>query len=1628
MSRNNAIEMLIRSRVEGRAELTGLASDMEKLAAKARAAGDAQADAYDAIAKGLRDAASRSQALGEMSRHLEVLGETGAITSDEMEALTDAMGKLGKTDAAVQKFKALDTQAKAAADHLDKLKAGLSATESRMTVAAGSTNYLRTQVLAQSAAVQTSGETLKNTRAQLDAASAALKAAGISTRTLTGSQGQLDASSQALVERYKQLQAQTKTAADEHKRSRQSLSQLQGQLNSAERDSEKLSRSMRAQAESVKAADAAANKLKADAAALAAQLRAAGIDTNNLRAANQQLQGSYQQLAQAAAALKAIGDARQLLNVKSHQEVTAEILKIKAAYETLKSSGKLTSKELAQAHAAMRREIAALEESLEATTDAANDMNGALVGIGASAAGLFVAGEEAIKFESAMSDVAKVLNGTDAEVAALGQRLKALSTTDLPYTADQLSEIAAAGAKIGTAKPELEKFVVMVGQIGTAFGMTAEQAGTAIATLQTIFGTTLDQTMAVADGINALNNNLGVAESAIVEVLVRSGGMAKQFGMTAEQTAALSASFLKLGKSPEVAGTAINALLGKLATATSQGEDFQNALISMGTSAEQMAVAIRENPEKALSKLLGMLSSMDKAAQSKVLVRMFGAEYAPAIATLVGSIDTYNKAMGIAANASDNAGAVQKEFANRMKTTEVQLQLMVNSLREAAIELGTTFLPIIKAVAGGVGATARAVAEFVREFPNLSLAAAGIVSLGAAVSTAALAFGALKSIAGPALGAIATQLVRMTPAITSAATAARGLAVAMGGTLGVLGAVAAAGIGVGTILHDNFAEARQLGVGLVDVLGQMSLAVEFYFDAVKAVFTDTTLEQAQEDFKKKLAEHKAIIVGMYEDAEKAPMKAAAATEAATEQTAAALQKHREETQKTLAAYKDLSAGARDALIELKNTAAEGATTTEQLSAAIDRAIKAADSPQAFKALQDQLDQMLGSGKLTRETFDEVTRATKEAARQQEDTARTLNGLSEQAKAALQGLIKLRQDGTASAEQLTAAVKTAIEAADSDSAFAGIRQQLQGLADDGQITQAVFADLSKAAEAAALGLRKPVDHVAELIDALKEMGDVAGKESIEARRQVEAGIGAALEKLSDKDLPAMAYAVEKEFGRLSAAARTVAGEALKRLGIDADLALDGISSESKKATAALEALGATGAATGRGLKLALQESLERAETPAAVEKVRAAVKSLGDAGALTGDQLGDALDEVDRRAKQVAISISELQEDFEQLGITSTAAMQAQADAAKASLQNVEEAYRAGKATALDYVAAAKAALGAVEKAGTDTEVAMAKAKAEMAEAAVTASAFKSAAERAGLIAKKSGEEVAAAANKAKEAVKEQTAEVEKGAEKQEKALSRVTIAMEKYGITTGAALKRVTAELDLVNQRAEASSEAALAVMQRNAEGIKHQSAAVADLARRYDGMRVSIDSQIPVLDDLRSQFDLLDDAQLEGLESALEGARQRVIDLRNEVQDAKAALDDMAESMQDDIDEADGNDQAVINRKYAREKQRLDEQRARGGGDAAVEKSYRDALALLQEQQRREEVEAKAKATERTAKAENDKAPPTPETTPPPIKTERFVFELPGSPPETIDVVEGQGDTLKALMNQLANLKKTSL
>lgn len=527
------------------------------------------------------------------------------------------------------------------------------------------------------------------------------------------------------------------------------LGKLAREIKSTENPSKELTNQFAAAKREAQAAKLAFKQKEVALEELRRELKASGLAAKDVATQQAQLRTSILATREALLRLKTVEAARSTLGVRGNDSITAEITQAQLAYEALKQSGLASTSELARAKLALSSRVRELRGELSGIPGAFDRIRSGALGLIAATAGITLAVREAIQFESAMADVKKVVDfDTPTGFTRLTRDLKDLSR-EMPVSAVGLAKIAEAGGQMGIASKDLKGFVEITAKMSTAFQMLPEEAGTAVGKLLNLFSLSMPEMEKLGDVINQLGNKTNATEKDIINVLVRTGGMAKQFGLSAEQTSALATAMLSLGKTPEIASTAINALLLKLQTGKTQSKEFQDALLQIGLSSRELANDIAANPQKALEKFLGIIAQLDKQSRAETLAHLFGMEYSDDIAALVEGLGQYQKAVVIAADKTHSAGSMNREFGERIKTTEAQLQLAKNAITEAAIALGSTFLPVIVLAAKSVAALAHNLADLIEHFPRTSAAAAGAISV-------LLGFGALRGIWG--IGAVAVTL------------------------------------------------------------------------------------------------------------------------------------------------------------------------------------------------------------------------------------------------------------------------------------------------------------------------------------------------------------------------------------------------------------------------------------------------------------------------------------------------------------------------------------------------------------------------------------------------------------------------------------------------------------------------------------------------------------------------------------------------------------------------------------------------------------------------------------------------------------------------------------------------------
>ena len=1055
----------------------------------------------------------------------------------------------------------------------------------------------------------------------IKALSAQIEAAGVDTSALAKSTDEAGrefaeiAKQQGLIDYYRKLGGELEETDVALKAAKSSLSALSAQMKDSatkaqEREYQKLS-------EQVNRLEGAKRRLKDGLALTTQAMNASGVSVKNLAAEESRLAAEtatatakLDKLSAEASELKAIADAKIKLGIDTDEKALRELQELKKSYDLLKSSGTLTKEELSRATAHYNDKVFQLNKSLSDLRPTLADFANEFRGVASGAAGLTYAAREAVKFESAMAGVRKVVDGTPEQIEQLGEQVKKLAV-EFGMMPEQMAEIVAAGGQLGIAADKLDEFARVTATMATAFGMTAEEAGNAAATIANVFQLPIGEVEKLGDAINVLGNNTAAREKDIVAAMARIGGTAKQFGLAADEAAALADAFIALGKPPEVAATAINAMLQKLQTAQSQGKDFQAALEGIGTSADEMAANIAANPQQALTEFLHKLEGLDKQSRALMLSQLFGTEYSDDIALLVGSLGEYEKALGLVNDQSQIQGAMQKEAAAALNTTEGQINKAKAAVSNMAGELGNALLPILKITASTVETVATAISDFTKDFPVLSKLAIYFAAARVAMEaySAVVRLGgatALKSLVSQkaAVDALTVSygkagLAAKEYGISAAAGAAQtrgvsGLASglsAVASRWGLIGTLAVtAGEALGSFIQDLYEHIPGLR-GIFDEIARPIAMIE-------SLVTTGSLDKYHEFFKTD-AEIKRELAESNKKATEAAEKAAAAKKKAAEEEAAAV--------KALQAEYRASA-AEQAALERSMAAlrADGRETSDLYS---ELAIKLENVHTKTAELKAELDKK--NVKISADTG-ELAAAQKALEALGLTAEEVTTGMSKKAAEGIANFSRVASQFGNDAEQMGRVFQAALKQMDSKESTDALLAELEKVGKQSGLTA---EEIKKIGDTARESTDKVADAFAKLgvdskavmtgisSDARQAFADfqTASTEAAAAGQKDAKLIQAAFEAMMGKLKSKEEFAEFQHQLKSSGDAALLTQEQLARLG-------DAASGGAEKAKNAYQGLNDTAAKTGEAAKAAHEKGSQAAENHAqSVRKVATANK-------------------------------------------------------------------------------------------------------------------------------------------------------------------------------------------------------------------------------------------------------------------------------------------------------------------------------------------------------------------------------------------------------------------------------------
>lgn len=361
--------------------------------------------------------------------------------------------------------------------------------------------------------------------------------------------------------------------------------------------------------------------------------------------------------------------------------------------------------------------------------------------------------DQAMKLETAMADVGKVINFEGKqreEMAAANLKLasdRLISSSGM--TAVDLAKIEYAAGQSGIGNEEktsagkqarIMEFTRDAAIMGSAFDINAETAGSTMAGWKASMKLDRAQTLDLADSVNYLGNNFNATAADIAAVVKRFGAVGSASGLSPEQTAALSAALLNPGTEKEIAGTGFKNFTSALVAGKSATKGEKAQWKELGFDPEQLAKDMQTNAPATIMEVLKAIRDQPRDEQAAIATTLFGSESIGAIQPLLENLDPLEKAFAMVGDKSKYAtsklgdmGSMMQEAAGVANTSRTGWNAFTARLTRLSTVVGNAMLPVLNAVLVPLGALVDGLSWAAETFPKLTgtlaVAAAGIAAL-----------------------------------------------------------------------------------------------------------------------------------------------------------------------------------------------------------------------------------------------------------------------------------------------------------------------------------------------------------------------------------------------------------------------------------------------------------------------------------------------------------------------------------------------------------------------------------------------------------------------------------------------------------------------------------------------------------------------------------------------------------------------------------------------------------------------------------------------------------------------------------------------------------------------------------
>lgn len=397
----------------------------------------------------------------------------------------------------------------------------------------------------------------------------------------------------------------------------------------------------------------------------------------------------------------------------------------------------------------LRASVASYLSSMAAAGKATQGFAGGLARVGAGLTKfvtlpVLAAGAASVKaamdWESAFAGVRKTVEATEPQFKKLEAGLRGMAT-QLPATHEEIAGVAESAGQLGIALPSIQSFTRAMIDMGETTNLSAEEASQAMARLGNIMQMPEDQFRRLGSTIVDLGNKGAATEQEILQMGLRIAGAGHQLGLSEAEVVSFGEALASVGVRAEAGGSGISKAFIQISEHISTaGEELDLLADTAGVTVPKFSRLFEQDAAEAMTLFVEGLGEVKKEGGDvfKVLDDLGLSEIRmrDALLRLAGAGDLLRNSLDTGNKAWEENIALTEEAGKRYKTTESQMKVTWNQVKDLGITLGQELLPIAKQVLEGIRG-------LVRGFSGLSEGMQGTIVQAALI---AAAFGPVISI------------------------------------------------------------------------------------------------------------------------------------------------------------------------------------------------------------------------------------------------------------------------------------------------------------------------------------------------------------------------------------------------------------------------------------------------------------------------------------------------------------------------------------------------------------------------------------------------------------------------------------------------------------------------------------------------------------------------------------------------------------------------------------------------------------------------------------------------------------------------------------------------------------------